>query len=136
MPTHSSQAQAEQKILDKVIRELIAEGRDKGFVTLDEINAQIGSTTTPEQLERILNVLSDMDIEVLDSSKNVSLGKRESSNDMDFEPAEELDLEPGVDNNTDDPVRMYLREMGGIELLTRDGEGFSLLGRLRKAIRS
>ena len=118
----SSQAQAEQKILDKVIRELIVEGRDKGFVTLDEINAQISSTTTPEQLERILNVLSDMDIEVLDSSKNVSLGKRESSNDMDFEPAEELDLEPGVDNNTDDPVRMYLREMGGIELLTRDGE--------------
>ena len=118
----SSQAQAEQKILDKVIRELIAEGRDKGFVTLDEINAQISSTTTPEQLERILNVLSDMDIEVLDSSKNVSLGKQESSNDMDFEPAEELDLEPGVDNNTDDPVRMYLREMGGIELLTRDGE--------------
>ena len=118
----SSQAQAEQKILDKIIRELIAEGRDKGFVTLDEINAQISSTTTPEQLERILNVLSDMDIEVLDSSKNVSLGKRESSNDMDFEPAEELDLEPGVDNNTDDPVRMYLREMGGIELLTRDGE--------------
>ena len=118
----SSQAQAEQKILDKVIRELLAEGRDKGFVTLDEINAQISSATTPEQLERILNVLSDMDIEVLDSSKNVSLGKRESSNDMDFEPAEELDLEPGVDNNTDDPVRMYLREMGGIELLTRDGE--------------
>lgn len=118
----SSQAQAEQKILDKVIRELLSEGRDKGFVTLDEINAQISSTTTPEQLERILNVLSDMDIEVLDSSKNVSLGKRESSTDMDFEPAEELDLEPGVDNNTDDPVRMYLREMGGIELLTRDGE--------------
>jgi RNA polymerase primary sigma factor len=119
---HSSQAQAEQKILDKVIRELLVEGRDKGFVTLDEINAQISSTTTPEQLERLLNALSDMDIEVLDSSKNVSLGKRESSNDMDFEPAEELDLEPGVDNNTDDPVRMYLREMGGIELLTRDGE--------------
>jgi RNA polymerase primary sigma factor len=118
----SSQAQAEQKILDKIIRELIAEGRDKGFVTLDEINAQISSTTTPEQLERLLNVLSDMDIEVLDSSKNVSLGKPESSNDMDFEPAEELDLEPGVDHNTDDPVRMYLREMGGIELLTRDGE--------------
>ena len=118
----SSQAQAEQKILDKVIRELIAEGRDKGFVTLDEINAQISSTTTPEQLERILNVLSDMDIEVLDSSKNVSLGKRESSNDMDFEPAEELDLEPGVDNNTDDPVRMYLREMGTVELLSREGE--------------
>jgi RNA polymerase primary sigma factor len=118
----SSQAQAEQKILDKVIRELIAEGRDKGFVTLDEINAQITSTTTPEQLERLLNVLSDMDIEVLDSSKNVSLGKREGSNDMDFEPAEELDLEPGIDHNTDDPVRMYLREMGGIELLTRDGE--------------
>ena len=108
----SSQAQAEQKILDKVIRELIAEGRDKGFVTLDEINAQISSTTTPEQLERILNVLSDMDIEVLDSSKNVSLGKRESSNDMDFEPAEELDLEPGVDNNTDEVVSTMGLDIG------------------------
>ena len=54
---------------------------------------------------------------------------------MDFEPAEELDLEPGVDNNTDDPVRTYLREMGGIELLTRDGE-VSVARRLRKAIRS
>ena len=118
---HSS-LQAEQKNLDKAIRELITEGRDKGFVTLDEINSQISTTTTPEQLERILNILADMDIEVLDSSKNVSLGKRENNNDIDLEPTEELDLEPGIDNNTDDPVRMYLREMGGIELLTREGE--------------
>ena len=53
----SSQAQAEQKILDKVIRELIAEGRDKGFVTLDEINAQISSNWNTYLKEEFINII-------------------------------------------------------------------------------
>jgi RNA polymerase primary sigma factor len=119
----SSVLTEQQKNLEKTIKDLIAEGRDKGFITLDEINSQLATHTSPEQMERILNILSEMDIEVIDSSKNVSVNQRENNgNDIDMESSEELDLEPGVDNNTDDPVRMYLREMGGIELLTREGE--------------
>ncbi len=105
----------------KIIKELIAEGKEKGFITLDEINAYIGTKTpTTEQLERIFDILSEIDIEVVDSVKNVSLTKQKK--EFDPETKDELDLEPGIDTSTDDPVRMYLREMGGIELLSRDGE--------------
>ena len=106
----------------KIIKELIAEGKEKGFVTLDEINNHLGKNVPdPEQMERIFDILSEIDIEVVDSTKNISLTKQKKE-EFDLEVKEELDLEPGIDTSTDDPVRMYLREMGGIELLSRDGE--------------
>ncbi len=105
----------------KIIKELIAEGKEKGFVTLDEINFHLRTDTpNPEQLERIFDILAEIDIEVVDSTRNIIVSKQEKN--FDDEIKEELDLEPGIDNSTDDPVRMYLREMGGIELLSRDGE--------------
>ncbi|MGK5091493.1 RNA polymerase sigma factor RpoD [Deltaproteobacteria bacterium TL4] len=112
-----------------LIKELIAEGREKGFVTLDEINTHLVlDTHNSDQLERILNILADIDIEVMDSSKNISLNKREDISDISDDTItensikEELNLEPEADTTTDDPVRMYLREMGNISLLTREGE--------------
>ena len=58
----------------RIIKELITEGREKGFITLDEINFHLASEIpTPEQLERIFNILAEIDIEVVDSSKNISL---------------------------------------------------------------
>ncbi len=130
MSTQSAQTTTEASVQEapknhaKIIKELIAEGKEKGFVTLDEINSHLSSSNpTPEQLERIFDILGEIDIEVVDSTKNVSLNKKEKSYDTETtEFKEELDLEPGVDTSTDDPVRMYLREMGGIELLSRDGE--------------
>ena len=105
----------------KLIKDLIAEGKEKGFITLDEINAHlVKDTPDPDQLERIFDILTEMDIEVVDSTKNIILTKEKKS--LYLENKDELDLEPGIDNSTDDPVRMYLREMGGIELLNRDGE--------------
>ncbi|MBF0287531.1 MAG: RNA polymerase sigma factor RpoD [SAR324 cluster bacterium] len=105
----------------KIIKELIAEGKEKGFVTLDEINFHLRTDNpNPEQLERIFDILGEIDIEVVDSTRNIIVSKQEKN--FDEEIKEELDLEPGIDNSTDDPVRMYLREMGGIELLSRDGE--------------
>jgi RNA polymerase primary sigma factor len=105
----------------KIIKDLIAEGKEKGFITLDEINAHLGADTpNADQLERIFDILAEIDIEVVDSAKNISLTKEKKS--FELENKDELDLEPGIDTSTDDPVRMYLREMGGIELLNRDGE--------------
>lgn len=110
----------------KVIKELITEGKEKGFITLDEINAQLASDNpTMEQLERIFSILAEIDIEVVDSAKNVSLNKDKTivpNEKTEVVGKDELDLEPGIDTSTDDPVRMYLREMGSIELLTREGE--------------
>ncbi|MBF0276455.1 MAG: RNA polymerase sigma factor RpoD [SAR324 cluster bacterium] len=117
----ASEIEIAQKNQAKIIKELIAEGKEKGFITLDEINTHLGTETpTTEQLERIFDILSEIDIEVVDSTKKISLTKQKK--DFDTETEVELDLEPGVDTSTDDPVRMYLREMGGIELLSRDGE--------------
>ena len=109
---------------EKIVKELIAEGREKGFITIDEINENLGEETpSAEQLEKIFSIFSEMDIEVVDNDKNSDFisDQSETEPEIDF-GNEELNLDPGVDNSTDDPVRMYLREMGSIQLLTRSGE--------------
>ena len=70
----------------KAIKELIAEGKDKGFVTLDEICAYLElKDPTNEQLERIFSILSEIDIEVLDSNKNVQLNKKQKEKELESE---------------------------------------------------
>jgi len=108
----------------KFIKELVSNGREKGFVTIDEINESLGDETpSPEQLEKIFNIFAEMDIEVIDSEKKMDIvsDQTDPATELDNE-ASELNLDPGIDNSTDDPVRMYLREMGSIQLLSRDGE--------------
>ena len=108
----------------KLIKELVSNGREKGFVTIDEINESLGDETpSPEQLEKIFNIFAEMDIEVIDSEKKMDIvsDQTDSATELDNETGE-LNLDPGIDNSTDDPVRMYLREMGSIQLLSRDGE--------------
>ena len=108
----------------KLIKELVSNGREKGFVTIDEINESLGDETpSPEQLEKIFNIFAEMDIEVIDSEKKMDIvsDQTDSATELDNETSE-LNLDPGIDNSTDDPVRMYLREMGSIQLLSRDGE--------------
>ena len=108
----------------KLIKELVSDGREKGFVTIDEINENLGDESpSPEQLEKIFNIFAEMDIEVIDSEKKMDIvsDQTDSATELDNETGE-LNLDPGIDNSTDDPVRMYLREMGSIQLLSRDGE--------------
>tara|TARA_B100001142_G_scaffold328825_1_gene390021 strand:+ start:1324 stop:3114 length:1791 start_codon:yes stop_codon:yes gene_type:complete len=109
---------------EKLVKELVSEGREKGFITIDEINENLGDESpSPEQLERIFDIFSEMDIEIIDSDKKIDTVQDniDPSPEIDL-VNNDLDLDPGVDNSTDDPVRMYLREMGSIQLLTRDGE--------------
>ncbi|MDC0246405.1 RNA polymerase sigma factor RpoD [Deltaproteobacteria bacterium] len=109
---------------EKLVKELVSEGREKGFITIDEINENLSDESpSPEQLERIFDIFSEMDIEIIDSDKKIDTVQDnvDPSPEIDF-VNNDLDLDPGVDNSTDDPVRMYLREMGSIQLLTRDGE--------------
>ena len=107
----------------KLIKDLIAESREKGFITLDDINNHLGDDpVSSEQMEQIFSIFSEMEIDVVDSDKKENLNNREFNPEFEFDLEGELDLDPGIDNSTDDPVRMYLREMGSIELLTREGE--------------
>jgi RNA polymerase primary sigma factor len=105
---------------------LIAMGKEKGFLTYDEVNDALpADIVSLDQLDDIMMMFGSMDIEVVDSAK---AGRLPSEIEPHPEPEEEepadapIDLTPGPVGRTEDPVRLYLREMGRVALLTREGE--------------
>src|ERR1700688_3450111 len=107
---------------------LIARGKDQGYLTYAQVNDHLPSEIVdPEQIEDIVNTINDMGIPVYEKAPDTeSLLATEPSAPADEEAIEEaaaalaaLDAELG---RTTDPVRMYMREMGTVELLTREGE--------------
>ncbi len=103
------------------VRQLIQVGREKGYLLYDEVNEALPSEiTSAEDLDELFSAFGSAGIEIVDSDKAYRGDKdfdRDGSGD---EP--ELDLTPGALDKTNDPVRMYLREMGTVPLLTREGE--------------
>src|ERR1700674_1785462 len=117
---------------DAAVKKMIKQAKKRGFVTFDQLNEVLPSdTTSPEQIEDIMSMLSDMGINVSESEDNEN-DEEETKEEAEEEPDNELvevtqkavtetkKSEPG--ERTDDPVRMYLREMGTVELLSREGE--------------
>ena len=105
---------------------LIAKGKQKGFLTYDEVNDALPSDVVSlDQLDDIMLMFGSMDIELVDSTKGVRLPSEiEPPAEVDDdEPGDRrIDLTPGPVGRTEDPVRLYLREMGKVSLLTREGE--------------
>ena len=104
------------------VRQLITIGKEKGYLLYDEVNELLpAEITSSEELDDLFNQFGSAGIEVLDSDKSF---RDEKPFDRTSEGAEEieLDLTPGALDKTNDPVRMYLREMGTVPLLTREGE--------------
>ncbi len=114
-----------KKNMDEV-KQLIDIGKEKGFLTFDEVNDILPPDVATEQLEDVMGLFGDMDIEVVDSAQKVKIPKvkvdlEEGEEEAEGE-SEEIEFEPGAIGRTSDPVRMYLREMGSVSLLTREGE--------------
>src|ERR1700678_24495 len=115
---------------DAAVKKMIKQAKKRGFVTFDQLNEVLPSdTTSPEQIEDIMSMLSDMGINVTEAEDDAEEDKQEEAeDDTDNELVEVTQKavtevkksEPG--ERTDDPVRMYLREMGTVELLSREGE--------------
>ncbi|MSO35641.1 MAG: RNA polymerase sigma factor RpoD [Acidobacteria bacterium] len=107
------------------VRQLIVIGKEKGYLLYDEVNDLLPAdlTANPEDLEELLAVFASAGIELVDSEKGYKL-EREGIERHEGPEGEgpELDLTPGSLDKTNDPVRMYLREMGTVPLLTREGE--------------
>jgi len=104
------------------VRQLISIGKEKGYLLYDEVNELLPSEiTSSDELDDLFNTFGSAGIEVVDSEKAYL---QEKQIDRIGEGAEELelDLTPGALDKTNDPVRMYLREMGTVPLLTREGE--------------
>jgi RNA polymerase primary sigma factor len=130
MPAPAKRA-ASSKDTDKKKRELITMGKAKGFLTYDEINDHMPENiVSSDQIDDWLSTLGGEGIEVVDSANSVKVGDKpageeeEAAADGKEEEAEEKAEEEEEDgfSKTNDPVRMYLRKMGSVSLLTREGE--------------
>jgi RNA polymerase primary sigma factor len=106
------------------IKKLIDAGKEKGYLTYNEVNDLIPNDLhSPDDLDDLLTTIGTQGIDVLESPKLPS-SALDKKFDAELEEGEdvELDLTPGALEKTNDPVRMYLREMGTVPLLTREGE--------------
>ena len=122
---------AKEQLLGEV-KKLISLGKSKGFLTYEELNSKLpADMVSSEQLGNLMTIFGEMDIEIIDAAdadRHQKASDNEDSGDEAEEPEEteetekEIDLTPGVLSRTDDPVRLYLKEMGSVALLSREGE--------------
>src|SRR6201988_1641095 len=116
---------------DAAVKKMIKQAKKRRFVPFDQLNEVLPSdTTSPEQIEDIMSMLSDMGINVTEADEAEGEDDKDEGGDDDTDNelvevtqkavTEVKKSEPG--ERTDDPVRMYLREMGTVELLSREGE--------------
>jgi RNA polymerase primary sigma factor len=113
---------AKKTSIDEV-QQLIELGKEKGFLTYDEVNDILPSDmVSSEQLDDVMSMFGEMDIDVVDSEQKVKVPKEPDLDEPSSDDDEEEEFESGTLGRTSDPVRMYLREMGQVSLLTREGE--------------
>jgi RNA polymerase primary sigma factor len=124
----SPEVEADANVLDTQsasVKRLIAKGKERGYITFDELNAVLpAEQNSSEQIEDIMAMLSEMGIQVVESEEGedaeaTPVAKEEVADD---EEAPAGNISESSVSRTDDPVRMYLREMGTVELLSREGE--------------
>ncbi|NCW31241.1 MAG: sigma-70 family RNA polymerase sigma factor, partial [Alphaproteobacteria bacterium] len=120
-PDQNTPEAAEAASLDaaqQTIKTLMKLGKERGFVTHDELNAALPAEDyTSEQIDDVMSSLSEMGVSVVDSAESDSDEDEASEDGRAAGNLSDSDV-----SGTDDPVRMYLREMGSVELLSREGE--------------
>jgi RNA polymerase primary sigma factor len=105
------------------VRQLVNIGKEKGYLLYDEVNELLPSEiTSSEELDDLFNTFGSAGIEVLDADQMKFRDEKTFDRTAEGSEEIELDLTPGALDKTNDPVRMYLREMGTVPLLTREGE--------------
>ena len=108
------------------VKKMIAEAREKGYITYDQLNTVLPpDQVSSEQIEDVMSMLSEMGINIIEDEEAEDDDQKGSTEVVTTEGARDLTLgATGQEklDRTDDPVRMYLREMGSVELLSREGE--------------
>jgi RNA polymerase primary sigma factor len=141
----AAEAPAQGVISEATVKRMIARAKERGYITYDELNANLPQDQmSSEQIEDVMTMLSEMGINVIDGEEPdekeapapaptaAAAEEDDSDTDVDALPDSDFEPMPGVEaavpakkeamDRTDDPVRMYLREMGSVELLSREGE--------------
>lgn len=113
------------------IKKLVARAKKRGYITVDQLNTMLPQDQfTTDQIEDVMSALSDMGVNVVenedvgedDQAEDDTPDEVDAADGRDDEPAFEIAKKKETVDRTDDPVRMYLREMGAVELLSREGE--------------
>jgi len=126
--TPAPEVEADANVLDTQsasVKRLIAKGKERGYITFDELNAVLpAEQNSSEQIEDIMAMLSEMGIQVVESEEgeDAEAASAPKEDVVDDEDAPAGNISESSVSRTDDPVRMYLREMGTVELLSREGE--------------
>ena len=105
----------------QAVKKMLAKGKERGYITYDELNAVLPQgQVSSEQIEDTMTTLSELGINVIEAEESEEAAPVAADEDSESKPNGNLDDEDI--GRTDDPVRMYLREMGSVELLSREGE--------------
>jgi len=122
--TETRDDNGESPLLDsqgQTVKKLIARARERGYVTYDELNQVLPpDQTSSEQIEDVMASLNEMGINVIENEESDEVASADGDGDREVRTSGNLDDDDI--GRTDDPVRMYLREMGSVELLSREGE--------------
>jgi RNA polymerase primary sigma factor len=129
--TATAERDTDSSLLDvqsAAVKRLMAKGKERGYITFDELNAVLPpDQMSTDQIEDVMSAFSEMGIQVVENEDNEDGDPAAKPERAEAEATEEGETPAGnVDEEslgrTDDPVRMYLREMGSVELLSREGE--------------
>ncbi len=107
----------------KVIKEMIASAKERGYISYDELNKSLPQEEiSSEKIEDVMTMLNDMGISVIDGDEPEDSEEKDGKAKKGDKEVLEVSKKSETLDRTDDPVRMYLREMGRVELLSREGE--------------
>ncbi len=114
---------------DADIKKMVARAKKRGYITVDDLNAVVGEMST-DQIEDVMSALNEMGVNVVENDEAGDDGDDQKDDEEEIVAVDAADDGSGhvaekvtkVTDRTDDPVRMYLREMGAVELLSREGE--------------
>ena len=124
--TPETEAQSDGPLLDLTdagVKKFIKQAKARGYVTMEELNKVLPSEeVTPDAIEDTLAMLSEMGVNVVEAEEADAEGEGGGEVAVRDESAVTVAEKPESYDRTDDPVRMYLREMGSVELLSREGE--------------
>ena len=121
-PNADSMTTGQKGNLEKIVKKLVAKSKDKGFITYDELNKALPAEEfSSDQIEDAMSNIADAGVQLVDSADDDEAEEKpKKEEDEEYEGGGNIsDDDTG---RTDDPVRMYLREMGSVELLSREGE--------------
>ena len=113
----------EEDLENSGLRELVDKGKDQGFLTYEDINSMLPEDISdPDQVEETIQMLMDIGIEVLESNNSANDDNSEAAPETIADTRTTLTTVESEVGRTTDPVRLYMREMGTVDLLTREGE--------------